>query len=64
MQLSTKDMFNTATTNQLSGQQLEMFTHAMYGVSVASAMALAKNFEFSKYKKVMDIGGGSGVHSI
>jgi len=41
-----------------------MFTRAMYGVSVVPAMALAKVFDFSKYKKMMDIDGGSGVYAI
>lgn len=62
--LSTKDIFETAASNHIAGQQLEKFTHAMYGVSVAPAMSLAKTFDFSKYKKMMDIGGGSGVYAI
>jgi 3-hydroxy-5-methyl-1-naphthoate 3-O-methyltransferase len=62
--LSTKDIFETALSNQIAGEQLEMFTHAMYGVSVAPSMSFAKTFDFSKYKKIMDIGGGSGVYSI
>ena len=41
-----------------------MFTHAMYSVSVGLAMALAKVFDFSGYRKMMDIGRGSGVYVI
>jgi methylase of polypeptide subunit release factors len=43
---------------------MKKFTHAMYGVSVGPAMALAKAFDFSKYQKLVDVGGGSGVYAI
>ena len=36
----------------------------MHGVSIVPAMALAKNVDFSNHKKMMDIGGGSGVYAI
>lgn len=45
-------------------QEIEKFTHAMYGVSIGPAMALAKAFDFTKHKSLLDIGGGSGVYSI
>jgi hypothetical protein len=45
-------------------EQIQKFTHAMYGVSVGPAIALTKVFDFSKYKRMMDIGGGSGVYAI
>ena len=45
-------------------EQLQKFTHAMHGVSIAPAMALSKNVDFSDHKKMMDIGGGSGVYAI
>ena len=61
--ISSATMFEKAKSNQLI-EQMEMFTHAMYGVSVGPAMALAKVFDFSSYNKLMDIGGGSGVHAI
>src|ERR687887_2311633 len=61
--ISAATMFDKAKSNQLN-EQMEMFTHAMYGVSVGPAMALAKVFDFSSYNKLMDIGGGSGVHAI
>src|SRR5919198_2471150 len=56
--ISAGTMFDKAKSNQLN-EQMEMFTHAMYGVSVGPAMALAKVFDFSGYSKMMDIGGGS-----
>jgi hypothetical protein len=61
--ISAATMFDKAKSNQLT-EQMEMFTHAMYGVSVGPAMALAKVFDFSSYNKLMDIGGGSGVYAI
>jgi predicted O-methyltransferase YrrM len=45
-------------------QEIEKFTHAMYGVSIGPAMALAKAFDFSKHKSMLDIGGGSGAYAI
>jgi hypothetical protein len=37
----------------------------MFGISVGPALALTKVFDFSKYHKMMDIGGGgSGVCAI
>ena len=61
--VSAGTMFDMAKSNQLI-EQMQMFTHAMYGVSVGPAMALAKVFDFSSYNKLMDIGGGSGVYAI
>jgi hypothetical protein len=61
--ISATTMFDNAKAHQ-AAEQMQMFTHAMYGVSVGLAMALAKVFDFSKYKKMMDIGGGSGVYAI
>jgi hypothetical protein len=52
--------FDRAKSNQ-EVDQVQKFTRAMYGISVGPAMALAKRVDFSKYKKMMDIGGGSGV---
>jgi tRNA A58 N-methylase Trm61 len=55
--------FDKAKSNQ-EAEQVKKFTHAMYGVSIGPAMALAKNVDFSNHKKMMDIGGGSGVYAI
>lgn len=60
-------LFDQAKGNQASTKvqmEMEMFTHAMYGVSVVPAQALAKVIDFSEHKKMMDIGGGSGVYAI
>jgi hypothetical protein len=62
---SVGSMFEQAKNNQASTEaHMQMFTHAMYGVSVIPAQALTKVFNFSEHKKMMDIGGGSGVYAI
>lgn len=60
---SGEEMFDQAKSKHAT-EQMQKFTHAMYGVSVGPAMALAKVFDFSKYKSLIDIGGGSGVYAI
>jgi hypothetical protein len=60
-----ESIFNQAkSASNQSDDQIEKFTHGMYGLSVGPAMALANTFDFSKYKRIMDIGGGSGVYAI
>jgi len=58
-----ESLFNDAKSDR-SVEAIEKFTHAMHGVSIGPAMALAKAFDFSKYKSMIDIGGGSGAYSI
>lgn len=58
-----ESIFDKGKSNQ-EIEQLQKFTHAMHGVSIGPAMALAKNVDFSNHKKMMDIGGGSGVYAI
>lgn len=58
-----ESVFDKAKSN-LEVEQLQKITNAMYGISIGPAMALAKNVDFSKHKKMMDIGGGSGVYAI
>ncbi len=45
-------------------KEMEIFTRAMYGVSVIPAVSLTKIFDFSTHSKILDVGGGSGVYSI
>lgn len=45
-------------------EEIQKFTHAMYGVSIGPAMALTKAFDFSSHNSMLDIGGGSGVYAI
>jgi 3-hydroxy-5-methyl-1-naphthoate 3-O-methyltransferase len=58
-----ESIFDKARSNQ-EVEQVQKFTHAMHGISIGPAMALAKNVDFSNHKKMMDIGGGSGVYAI
>jgi len=43
---------------------LEEFLNAMAGVQMANFMALAKQFDFTPYKTLCDMGGASGLLSI
>jgi len=58
-----ESVFDKAKSNQ-DVDRVQKFTRAMYGISVGPAMALAKKVDFSNHKKMMDIGGGSGVYAI
>jgi predicted O-methyltransferase YrrM len=58
-----ESLFNDAKSDK-SIEAMEKFTHAMHGVSIGPAMALAKAFDFSRYKSMIDIGGGSGAYSL
>jgi hypothetical protein len=40
--------------------RLEQFMHAMAGISLGNAHALATQFDFSKYATVCDVGGATG----
>lgn len=58
-----ESMFADAKKNE-SIKAMQKFTHAMHGISVGPAMALAKAFDFTKCKKMLDVGGGSGVYAL
>jgi ubiquinone/menaquinone biosynthesis C-methylase UbiE len=45
-------------------KQAEIFTKAMHNNAVGPAMLLSKKFDFSRFKKLLDLGGGSGAFSI
>ena len=62
-QASGQDMYDLAKTSN-GIEQIQMFTHSMYGISVGPAMMLPKVFDFSIHNRMMDFGGGSGVYSI
>jgi hypothetical protein len=44
--------------------RLEQFMNAMAGISLGPLSALAEKFDFSKYKKLCDVGGATGQLSI
>ena len=46
-------------------EQIKTFAHGMYDINVGPASSLTKLFDFSKYSKLMDIGGFSaGVYAL
>lgn len=45
-------------------QEQRVFTEAMHSWSVQSGKELAEKVDFSKYKQLMDVGGGSGAYCI
>lgn len=45
-------------------EQAKIFTKAMHNNAVGPAIVLSRKFDFSKYKKLLDLGGGSGAYSI
>jgi 3-hydroxy-5-methyl-1-naphthoate 3-O-methyltransferase len=59
-----ESIFNQAKSSNQAVEQIQRFTHGMYGISVGPVIALTKVFDFSKFKRMMDIGGGSGVYAI
>ena len=53
--------------SNLDEKQAEMarsFTRAMHGYSMAPALAWPETLDLSQHKRMLDIGGGSGAHSI
>jgi 3-hydroxy-5-methyl-1-naphthoate 3-O-methyltransferase len=60
---SAGKIFEDAKSSKAT-KEMEVFTRAMYGVSVIPAVSLTKIFDFSTHSKMLDVGGGSGVYSI
>jgi 3-hydroxy-5-methyl-1-naphthoate 3-O-methyltransferase len=58
-----ESIFDQAKSKQ-AVEEIQKFTHAMHGVSIGPAMQLTKVYDFSKHRRMMDIGGGSGVYAI
>jgi hypothetical protein len=46
------------------GDQAVSFTRAMHSVSIAPALAWPQQINLSRHKVMLDIGGGSGAHSL
>lgn len=49
---------------KMTPDQAEMLTRAMFNVGLGSGGKLAKQFDFSGYKCVLDLGGGSGAYCV
>jgi len=45
-------------------EKLQEFMDAMSGIQIGNFMTLAKKFDFSKYKTLLDVGGADGLLSI
>jgi len=43
---------------------VELLTRSMFNVGLGSGSKLAKQFDFSNYKRVLDLGGGSGAYCV
>jgi SAM-dependent methyltransferase len=50
-------------TQQLD-KNTEMFISAMHNLSVSDGLVLAENFDFFPYRRLLDVGGGSGALSL
>ena len=47
-----------------NSEQAEIFTKAMHNNAMGPAKILSNKFDFSNFKKLLDLGGGSGAFSI
>ena len=67
-EIPREDIHRTTTIDDLNAQtieQIKTFTHGMFDINVGPALSLTKLFDFSKYSKLIDIGGFSaGVYAI
>jgi len=49
---------------RVNPKQVELLTRSMFNVGLGSGSKLAKQFDFSNYKRVLDLGGGSGAYCV
>lgn len=49
---------------KMTADQAEMLTRSMFNVGLGSGAKLAKQFDFSDHKLVLDLGGGSGAYCV
>jgi hypothetical protein len=49
---------------KLTDDQAEMLTRSMFNVGLGAGSKLAKQFDFSGYSCVLDLGGGSGAYCV
>jgi ubiquinone/menaquinone biosynthesis C-methylase UbiE len=49
---------------KLTADQMEMLTRSMFNVGLGAGSKLAKQFDFSPYHVVLDLGGGSGAYCV
>lgn len=63
------ELYNQALLRKKEGYldeqgEMDKFVRAMYGEKLWDAIALCKVYDFSKHKKMIDLGGGPAVFSI
>eukprot|EP01120_Amphizonella_sp_Union-15-10_P012158 TRINITY_DN5361_c0_g1_i4.p1 TRINITY_DN5361_c0_g1~~TRINITY_DN5361_c0_g1_i4.p1 ORF type:complete len:332 (-),score=41.26 TRINITY_DN5361_c0_g1_i4:15-1010(-) len=58
------DVITSWETGVLSDENAEAITKSMHSHSVAAAWGAAKNFNWSRTKKFLDVAGGSGIFAI
>lgn len=62
--LTSSPVIKGLTERMEDTEQAKIFTRAMHNNAMGPAMVLSKKFDFSKYRKLLDLGGGSGAFSI
>ncbi|HAK6818088.1 TPA: methyltransferase [Salmonella enterica] len=55
---------NIYETHREDAERTRTFTRAMHSVSVAAAAGWVGKLDLTGYRKMLDIGGGSGVHAL
>jgi ubiquinone/menaquinone biosynthesis C-methylase UbiE len=64
---NSPQLYNSEKPFNTHEEQVELariFTYAMHGHSMAPALVWPELIDLSKYKLLLDIGGGSGAHAI
>ncbi|MFQ5992909.1 MAG: methyltransferase [Nitrospiraceae bacterium] len=58
---SHTDLFEALSSNS---EEQRIFTEAMHSWSIQSGQAVARVFDFSRFRNLLDVGGGSGAYCI
>lgn len=64
LQNEAKNGENIFDTIYKDPELLKVFVHGMSGIQMGSFIALAKTFNFSKHKTLIDVGGSAGMLSL
>ncbi len=62
--LNNSPMADALKERMQDSEDAKMFIKAMHNNAIGSANVLSKKFDFSKFTKLLDVGGGSGAYSI
>jgi hypothetical protein len=52
------------TSPEVQAEQARAFTHGMHSISIAAGLAWPDLLDLSEHRVMLDVGGGSGAHSI